>query len=127
MLKWLNEFPGFPVSENPENQNREAANPHEYRVSPVSDWDYWGVAPDSVSSKVGNVWPLSITPGPVGKKPTHTLLCTAALWSESEEGLQGAISEFSQSILNNFINRTDHLQVHFVPSIHLLASLSIEN
>ena len=36
MLNWLNDSPGFPVSQNPENQNREAANPHGYAVSPVS-------------------------------------------------------------------------------------------
>jgi hypothetical protein len=35
MLNWI-DSPGFPVSENAENQNREAANPHEYRVFPVS-------------------------------------------------------------------------------------------
>lgn len=36
MLNWLNDSPGFPVPENAENQNREAANPHGYAVSPVS-------------------------------------------------------------------------------------------
>lgn len=39
MLNWLNDSPGFPVfpvSENAENQNREATNPHGYKVSPVS-------------------------------------------------------------------------------------------
>ena len=38
MLNWLNDSPGFPVSENAENQNREAANPHGYKVSPVSQF-----------------------------------------------------------------------------------------
>jgi hypothetical protein len=32
----LSGFPGFPVSQNAENQNREAANPHGYAVFPVS-------------------------------------------------------------------------------------------
>ncbi len=36
MLNWLNDSPGFPVSQNTENQNREAANPRGYAVSPVS-------------------------------------------------------------------------------------------
>ena len=36
MLDWLNDSPGFPVSVNAENQNREAANPHGYAVFPVS-------------------------------------------------------------------------------------------
>ncbi|MBW8459149.1 MAG: hypothetical protein K0M58_12015 [Thiobacillus sp.] len=36
MLNWLNDSPGFPVSENAENQNREAANPHGYTAFPVS-------------------------------------------------------------------------------------------
>ena len=36
MLNWLKDSPGFPVSENAENQNREAANPHGYMAFPVS-------------------------------------------------------------------------------------------
>lgn len=42
MLNWLNDSPGFPVSENAENQNREAANPHGYKVSPVSRFSRFG-------------------------------------------------------------------------------------
>jgi hypothetical protein len=34
MLNWLNDSPGTPVSENAENQNRAAANPHGYAVFP---------------------------------------------------------------------------------------------
>jgi hypothetical protein len=36
MLDWLNDSPGFPETENADSQNREAANPHGYTVSPVS-------------------------------------------------------------------------------------------
>ena len=36
MLDWLNDSPGFPVSQNAAFQNREAANPRGYAVFPVS-------------------------------------------------------------------------------------------
>lgn len=47
MLNWLNDSPGFPVfpvSENAENQNREAANQHGYAVSPISRFQNEGAA-----------------------------------------------------------------------------------
>jgi hypothetical protein len=36
MLNWLNDSPGFPVSQNANSENREAASPHGYAISPVS-------------------------------------------------------------------------------------------
>lgn len=64
----------------------------------VTDWDYWGVAPDPSFSSVGSVWPIAVTPGTVGKSPTQELQCTAALWRGTPEALEASIADFVGSV-----------------------------
>ena len=71
------------------------------RLSSVSNWDYWGPAPDADFPLVGSVWPVSVEPAKIGKPPVYEFLCTAALWADTPESLSAVVSDFLSSITEN--------------------------
>ena len=85
MLNWLNDSPGFPVSENAENKNREAANPHGHAVSPVSRFSRF--------QNEGAAQQQDETPNACEEKPAHISELIPAVLNAMAAHLESALPE----------------------------------
>lgn len=67
-------------------------------VTGISDWDYWGMAPDASFPRVGNAWPTAIMAAKPGIPISYEFIVTAALWSASPELLMEDISDLAEQV-----------------------------
>lgn len=85
MLNWLNDSPGFPVSENAKNENREAVNPHGYAVFPVSRFSRF--------QNEGAAQQQDETANACEKKPAHISELIPAVFDAITAHLEPALPE----------------------------------
>jgi len=72
---------------------------------PITDWDYWGMAPDRLHPSVGTIW-LSSYSAPTQGNPEGVAVFSldAALWAETPATLQGLIFDYTDFISSRFSN-----------------------